>query len=43
MLLHIADWRAVYVPRTKIVRDARMVVVRVMVGVKIITAVKKKV
>ena len=43
MLLLIADWRAVSVPRIKIVSVAKMVVVIFAVGVRIITAARKKV
>lgn len=43
MLLHIADLRVAFAPRTKIVLVARTEAVKATAGVRTITVVKKKV
>lgn len=43
MRLHIADWRAASVPKTKIVSVARTEVVKDTAGVRVITAAERKV
>lgn len=42
MLLHIADWRAVSVPKTKIVSAAKAAAVKFTAGARTITAAGRK-